>query len=193
MLLIRLAAQNLGRRRLRTLLLGLAVALAVGVGVAGLVTGWALSDGINASFSRMGADLVVVPRGTLVNITSSLLTVQPTDETLEAAIVQRIAGIEGVARAAPQRLVRVSVEGRAVNLIAFDPSVDFTVQSWAREQRPAPIGVTGLLAGGRVPGVVGETLSVCRRPMDIHGKLGKTGVGPFDDSYFISFAGLDFL
>src|SRR5438874_11703507 len=29
--------------------------------------------------------------------------------------------------------------------------------------------------------------------MEIHGKLGKTGVGPFDASYFISFAGLDFL
>jgi len=193
MLLIRLAAQNLGRRRLRTLFLGVSVALAVGVGMAGLITGWALSDGIAASFSRMGADLVVVPRGTLVNITASLLTVQPTDETLDAATVSKIAAIEGVARAAPQRLVHVSVEGRGFNLIAFDPAVDFTVQTWAREQRPGPIGVNELLAGGRVPGAVGETLSVCRRPMEIHGKLGKTGVGPFDESYFISFAGLDFL
>src|SRR5262245_31756483 len=116
MLLIRLAAQNLGRRRLRALLLGLAVALAVGVGVAALVAGRALSDGIAASFSRMGADLVVVPRGTLVNITTSLLTVQPTDETLDAEVVDRLAAIEGVARAAPQRLVRVMVEGRAFNL-----------------------------------------------------------------------------
>ncbi|MCW5737828.1 MAG: hypothetical protein KIS73_27150, partial [Enhydrobacter sp.] len=64
MLLIRLAAQNLGRRRLRALLLGLSVALAVGVGVAGLVAGRALGEGIADSFSRMGADLVVVPRGT---------------------------------------------------------------------------------------------------------------------------------
>src|SRR4051812_20969659 len=104
MLLIRLAAQNLGRRRMRALLLGLAVALAVAIGVAGRVAGRALGDGITASFSRMGADLVVVPRGTLVNLTASLLTVQPTDETLDAAIVPRIAAIVGIARAAPQRL-----------------------------------------------------------------------------------------
>ena len=71
MLLIRLAAQNLGRRRMRALMLGLAVALAVGIGVAGLVAGRALGDGIAQSFSRMGADLVVVPRGTLVNLTAS--------------------------------------------------------------------------------------------------------------------------
>jgi len=63
--------------------------------------------------------------------------VQPTDETLDAATVSKIAAIEGVARAAPQRLVHVSVEGRGFNLIAFDPAVDFTVQTWAREQRPA--------------------------------------------------------
>jgi putative ABC transport system permease protein len=193
MLLIRLAAQNLGRRRLRALLLGLSVALAVGVGVAGLVAGRALGDGIAASFSRMGADLVVVPRGTLVNLTASLLTVQPTDETLDAAIVSRIVAIEGVARAAAQRQVKVAVEGRGFNLIAFDPATDFTVQTWARDQRPGPIGVNELLAGGRVPGKTGETLNVCRRPMEVTGRLARTGVGPVDDSYFISFAGLDFL
>jgi putative ABC transport system permease protein len=192
-LLIRLAAQNLGRRRLRTLFLGLAVALAVGVGVASFITGWALRDGIATSFSRMGADLVVVPRGTLVNLTSSLLTVQPTEETLDAAVVRKIAAIEGVARAAPQRLVRVVVEGRNFNLIAFDPATDFTVQNWLREQRQGPLGVTDLLAGGRVPGAPGETLAVCRRPLEIYGRLAKTGVGPFDESYFITFAGLDFL
>ena len=193
MLLIRLAAQNLGRRRVRALLLGLSVALSVGIGVAGLVAGRALSDGIAASFSRMGADLVVVPRGTLVNLTASLLTVQPTDETLDASVVPRIAGIAGVARAAPQRLVKVAVEGRGFNLIAFDPATDFTVQTWARDRRSTPMGVTELLAGGRVPGKTGETLSVCRRPMEIHGRLSRTGVGPVDDSYFITFEGLDFL
>ena len=193
MLLIRLAAQNLGRRRVRALLLGLSVALAVGIGVAGLVAGRVLGDGIATSFSRMGADLVVVPRGTLVNLTASLLTVQPTDETLDATIVPRIAAIAGVARAAPQRQVRVAVEGRSFNLIAFDPATDFTVQTWARERRPTPMGVTELLAGGRVPGKTGETLSVCRRPMEIQGRLQRTGVGPVDNSYFITFEGLDFL
>ena len=55
--------------------------LCVGIGFASFVAGWALQEGIATSFSRMGADLIVVPRATLVNITSSLLTVQPTDES----------------------------------------------------------------------------------------------------------------
>lgn len=191
MLLIRLAAQNLGRRRLRALFLGLAVALSVGVGVASFITGWALSDGIAASFSRMGADLVVVPRGTLVNITASLLTVQPTDETIDGGALAKIAAIEGVARAAPQRQVRTAVEGHPVTLIAIDPATDFTIRTWLREQKQGPIGPGHLLAGGRVPGAVGESMSACGQPMEIYGRLAKTGVGPVDESYFTSFAGLD--
>src|SRR6266849_11180930 len=89
-LLIRVAAQNAGRHRVRTILIGLAVMLGVGVGFAGFVAGWTLREGIATSFSRMGADLVVVPRGTLVNITASLLTVQPTDETLKAGLIESL-------------------------------------------------------------------------------------------------------
>ena len=85
-LLFRLAAQNIGRRRLRALFLGIAVMLAVGVGFASFTAGWALRGGIATTFSRMGADLVVVPFGTLVNITSTLLTVQPTEQELDVPL-----------------------------------------------------------------------------------------------------------
>ena len=138
-LLIRLAAQNVGRRPLRAILLGVAVMLGVGIGFASFVAGWALREGIATSFSRMGADLVVVPRATLVNITASLLTVQPTDETLPADLAQRIAAIPGIARVAPQRIVPALVEGRNVNLIAFDPAHDFSVLTWL-EHRQAGTG-----------------------------------------------------
>jgi putative ABC transport system permease protein len=70
--LIRVAAQNVGRRRLRAILLGVAVMLGVGVGFASFVAGWALRAGMVTSLSRMGADLVVVPREALVNITFEL-------------------------------------------------------------------------------------------------------------------------
>ncbi len=185
-LLIRLAAQNVGRRRLRAMFLGAAVMLGVGIGFASFVAGWALRDGMARSFSRMGADLLVVPRTTLVNITASLLTVQPTDETLPADLAQRIAGIPGVAQVAPQRIVPALVERHDVNLIAFDPAQDFSVLSWVEAGQGGP----GLIAGGALPIRLGETVSVCGMPMRISGRLGKTGVSPFDQSYFLSFDAL---
>ena len=60
----------------------------------------------------MGADMIVVPRDTLVNITSSLLTVQPTDQSMEAVLAGKLAKIPGVERVAPQRLVSAMVEGQ---------------------------------------------------------------------------------
>src|SRR5262245_26473727 len=174
-LLIRLAAQNVGRRRLRTIFLGAAVMLGVGIGFASFVAGWVLWQGMAQSFSRMGADLLVVPRATLVNITASLLTVQPTDETLAAELAQRIAAIPGVAGVAPQRIVPALVEAQNANLIAFDPAQDFSVLSWVEARQGEP--VEGLIAGGALPVGLGNTVSVCGMPMRISGRLGKTGVG----------------
>jgi len=184
-LLIRLAAQNVGRRPMRAIFLGAAVMLGVGIGFASFVAGWALREGMAVSFSRMGADLIAVPRTTLVNITSSLLTVQPTDETLPADLAKRIADVPGIARVAPQRIVPALVEGRGVNLIAFDPARDFSVLPWLEQHRPGP--VEGLIAGGGLLAKVGATLGVCGMPLPVHGRLAKTGVGPFDESYFVTF------
>jgi putative ABC transport system permease protein len=187
---MRLAAQNVGRRRLRAIFLGIAVMLGVGVAFATFIAGWSLRAGIATSFSRMGADLLVVPRGTLVNITSSLLTVQPTDETLDVSVAASLAAIAGVARVAPQRIVPSLVDGRPVDLIAFDPAHDFSVVAWLEEHQLGPVSADGLIAGGSVAGRLGERLSVCGRPLSVYGRLGKTGVGPFDDAYFLSFEAL---
>jgi putative ABC transport system permease protein len=184
-LLIRLAAQNVGRRPMRAIFLGAAVMLGVGIGFASFVAGWALREGMAVSFSRMGADLLAVPRATLVNITSSLLTVQPTDETLPAELAQRIAAIAGIERVAPQRIVPALIDGHVVNLIAFDPVRDFSVLPWLDGHRPGP--VEGVIAGGRLLAKVGATLSICGMPLPVHGRLAKTGVGPFDESYFVTF------
>jgi putative ABC transport system permease protein len=130
----------------------------------------------------------VVPRATLVNITASLLTVQPTDETLPADLAKRIAAIPGVARVAPQRIVPALVEDRRANLIAFDPARDFSVLTWLGQHQPGP--VVGLLAGDALDAKPGATLSVCGLPLPVSGRLGRTGIGPFDESYFLSFDAL---
>jgi putative ABC transport system permease protein len=189
-LLLRLAAQNVGRRRLRSFFLGLAIMIAVGVSFSGAIIGWSLRDGILTSFSRMGADLVIVPQGALVNLTSSLLTVQPTELELDAALGKDFSKIPGVAKVAPQRLVQAGVEGRAIRLIAYDPVADFTIEPWLPEGERIPLESTELLVGERVTQKPGEALSICGRTLTIAGRLRHTGVGPVDESYFLTFAGL---
>jgi putative ABC transport system permease protein len=189
-LLIRLAAQNVGRRRLRAIFLGLSVMLGVGVAFASFVAGWALRAGMATSLSRMGADLVVVPRATLVNITSSLLTVQPTDAVLEASMAKSLAKISGVDKVAPQRVVPARVNESDANLIAFDPAADLSVLPWLGEHQPGPLATNGVIAGSRIAARVGEVLRICGMPLVVYGRLEQTGVGPFDLSYFLTFDAL---
>src|SRR5262249_33423984 len=135
-LLIRVAAQNVGRRPARAIFLCAAVMIGVGICFASLIAGLALRNGMATSFARMGADLVVVPRGTLVNITSSLLTIQPTDLTIDAGLETSIASIAGVAQVSPQRLVSMLVDGQTANVIAFDPTHDFSILTWLERRQP---------------------------------------------------------
>ena len=188
---LRLAAQNVGRRPARTLLLVIAVALAVGVAFAAYVIGWSVRTAMAQSEARAGADLLVVPREALVNLTQSLLTVQPTDATLDAGVVARIAATEGVARVSRQRLVRAEIDGKAGTLIAFDPATDFTVQPWLRERGGGSVGIDAVLAGARTPVSSNGSLRVCGQPLVVQARLRPSGVGPFDEAHFVSFAGLD--
>lgn len=188
--LIRVAAQNVGRRRLRAVLLGVAVMLGVGIGLASFVAGWALRTSIGTSLSRMGADLVVVPKETLVNITSSLLTVQPTDSSLDGGMAKLLSAIPGIARVAPQRIVASMIGSHTANLIAFDPSTDFSILPWLGEHQPGLPSTDSLIVGGRVAARVGEGLQICGKAFLVHGRLEQTGVGPFDQSYFLSFEAL---
>ena len=87
---IRLALQNLLRRPARTVMLVTAVALCTGAVFASFVIGRGIDASMEQSFSRMGADLIVVPSDAMVNITSALLTVQPTEATFDAKLLNDI-------------------------------------------------------------------------------------------------------
>src|ERR1700674_1756021 len=74
-----LALQNLGRRKARTLLLLAAVAICSAAVFAGAVLLRSIAGSMDIGFTRLGADMLIVPGGTLTNITAALLTAEPTD------------------------------------------------------------------------------------------------------------------
>jgi putative ABC transport system permease protein len=186
-----MAFQNLLRRPTRTLMLVLAVAISTGAVIASLIVARGIEASMAQSFSRMGADLIVVPEEAMVNITSALLTVQPTDATIDAKVLDEIAHLDGVAQVAPQTIYHVPImtgmPEHQVNLIAFDPVRDFTVMSWLADHLPRPIQTGEIIVGGRRQESVGEEVQPCMIPANIYGKLGRSGVGPFDDSFFATY------
>src|SRR5215471_49224 len=180
-LLGRLALQNLGRRKPRTFLLLAAVAVCSGAIFTGAVLMRSIETSMAVGFTRLGADMLVIPAGTLTNITAALLTAEPTDLTLDAGELPRLERLKGVRRAAPQLIFRTDASGygrggELIDLIAFDPDRDFTVQPWLEQHLDRPLRPGDVIMGGRREEPLGSEVLLFGRPLTVYGKLGKTAV-----------------
>ncbi len=186
-----MACQNLLRKPTRTMLLITAVALVTGAVFASTIVGRGIQAAMERSFARMGADLIVVPAQALVNITSALLTVQPTEATLDTALAEKIKAIPGVEKVATQTIYQipmmVHMPEHKANLIAFAPESDFTILPWLKDKQDRPLRKGDLISGSRREEAAGEELEPCGRAARIYGKLGISGVGPLDDNLFTSY------
>jgi putative ABC transport system permease protein len=193
-----LALQNLERRKARTLLLLAAVAICTGAVFTGAVLMRSIQSSMDIGFTRLGADMLVVPSGTLTNITAALLTAEPTDLTLDDDMLGRLASLKGVRRIAPQLIFRTEASGyghgrgdESVDLIAFDPARDFTVQPWLERRLERPLQPGDIIVGGRRDEPLGSELLFFGKPLTVYGKLGKSAVGTHERGLFVSFATLD--
>ncbi len=196
-LLANLALQNLGRRKARSLLLIAAVAIGSGVVFTGATLMRSIDDSMAVGFTRLGADMMVVPEGALTNITASLLTVEPTELVLDADVLSK-ARLASVVRAAPQKIARVEHSGigshhESVDLIGIDPVLDFTVQPWLRERLSRDMRPGDVILGAGRDAPLGSELLVFGKPHVVYGKLGRTGVGTHERGVFMTIATLEAL
>jgi putative ABC transport system permease protein len=191
----------MARRPARAALLAVAVAVAS----AGLFASAAMLGGLGASmqrgFSRLGADLLIIPRATLANVKAALLVVEPTEETLDPAVRDRVAALPGVALAAPQRVfpggdphaAHMGHGGhmggtKAADVIAFDPALDFTVQPWIEERLPRPLRDGDVIVGAQSATGPGGKIDVLGHTATVYARLGRTAVGTHEQGLFLSFA-----
>jgi putative ABC transport system permease protein len=196
-LLLSLALQNLGRRKARSLLLIAAVALGSGVVFTGAVLMQSIDRSMAVGFTRLGADMMVVPEGALTNITASLLVVEPTELVLDVDVLAK-ARLTSLGRIAAQKIVRVEHSGigshhDSADLIGFEPAHDFTVQPWLAEKLNRPLQGGDVILGAARDGVLGSQLLIFGKPHVVYGRLGRTGVGTHERGVFMSFATLDAL
>ena len=186
--LARMAVADAVRRPWR---LGL---LAAGIAVAGAATFGALTfqtaigRSLERSLLRLGADALVVPVDVVANLTPAILTAEPSSATLSPETVARIAALPVVERAAGQRTLQLPDAGGhlPIDVVVFDAATDFTVRPWIVESLDRPLACGDVIVGGRRPERVGERLSMQGVDLVVQGRLGLTGVGPFERSMFVA-------
>ncbi|MCK6548357.1 hypothetical protein L6R52_21090 [Myxococcota bacterium] len=147
----------------------------------------------SVGMARLGADLLVVPKGTEVPLQQGLVGGLPMEIHLEAGVLEDIQDIPGIQVAAPQWFLASSAEsccesGRLL-LIGFDPARDLTILPWvggaSAEQHGNPLWVGAAVFRGP-----GEKLRLYDVVFDVQAKLDETGIGYFDNAAFVPMSGV---
>jgi putative ABC transport system permease protein len=189
----RIALQNLGRRKTRTTLLISAVAISSAIVFTGTVMMRSIENSMAVGFSRLGADLMVVTQNTLTNITAALLTVEPSDQTLDADLIER-AQLAAISRVAPQRVFRSEQSGlgngESVDLIGYDPDRDFTIGPWIAQRLNRPMQPGDVILGAARDLPLGSEVVLYGKRFNVYAKLGRSGVGTHERGVFMTSADL---
>ena len=197
---LRLIASNVTRRSLRTGLLAAAVGLATGLSFLTVVLLGSLEQSLEGSFSRLGADLLVVRQGATVNLTKALLAVEPGAPPLRSATLERAMAIEAPIQVNPQRAVRgsgrVALEAglpspTGLPLYGIDPHRDSTVIPWLESSRGIDFQDGQVILGSRLRGRLGDRLSLLGKTFQIHGRLASTGIASNEHGLFFTLEDLE--
>ncbi len=188
--LLLLSLQNLLRRTFRTYALLLAIAIVSGAIFSTSTLMWGVNSSLKKGLSKFGADLLVVPRGSMISMKSALLTGEPSVFYMDRGIMDSAARMKGVKKVSPQ-LFLTSVEGNCcvmgnAFIIGFDPATDFTVLPWLQDKLDRPFGMNDAIVGGVNSFNVGDKIFFYGQELTVYGKLDRTGVGLYDNAVFIN-------
>jgi putative ABC transport system permease protein len=146
------------------------------------------SNSAQAGMSRMGADLMVVPKQYQTAADAFILTGHPCSFFLNESILNIVADIPGVDKAAPHTYIVTLNAGCCTiptQLIAINSTMDFTIQPWLAEQLGRPLEKDEVIAGHQVLGAaVGTNFIFYGHPFTVAGVLEATGTG-VDQSVFL--------
>jgi putative ABC transport system permease protein len=175
-----LAGQNLGRKPFRTAMLGLTAAVVAAVLFGGTLLVQSMQRGLDSMAGRLGADVLVVPRGYESTMKEVLLSGEPSSFYMDRQVLTDVASLPGVARTSPQLYI-ASLSAACctvpVQLIGFDPTSDFSIRPWLANTIRRPLGPGEIIAGHLIVAEVGDELQFFGQPFHVVGQLERTGMG----------------
>ncbi len=183
------AVSNLKRRPYRTAALVVLVFILSFVLFAGSFISLSLKNGTDNLSKRLGADMLIVPRGYDQKTEGILLRGEPSTFYMDAAAAEKTAAVRGVRAASPQLFVaslNADCCSATVQIIGLDQKTDFTVEPWIKSALPGELSANQVVAGADIDGKVGGKLHFFGRDYVIAAKMDSTGTG-FDTSVFMNF------
>jgi putative ABC transport system permease protein len=149
-------------------------------------------ESLQLARQRLGADVVVVPRGAVMGIEGALLVGNATNTYMPRAVVDSVSSVPGVAVASPQLYLTSMANSSCCSvslmfMYAFDPVTDFTIEPWLREKLGHDLTEGQAIGGSDVFVPKGqEYIKLYGYDFDLVGNLEPTGTN-LDQTLFMTF------
>lgn len=185
-----LARKNLRRKSARTwLLIAIVAAVSCTLFSATLFL-MSVNNALRIGTSRLGADILVVPRGAETTTREALLSGRPTQFVMDRALLDRVRLVDGVKAVTSQLFLQptsftccFSVD---IFLVAFDPETDFTVRPWLQRNLGRALGLNEIITGREIPVITGDQIPFFGTGFKVAGTMEATGMNFFDRAAFMS-------
>jgi putative ABC transport system permease protein len=190
--LTRLVWRNVVGSTFRSWIVFLCAALMAGFAVSTTLVSGGAETSLRLALERLGADVVVVPAGSMDRVEHALLMGQPAITWMPRSNVDRVAAIPGVAQVSPQ-LFLATLRGATccsvpeMFVIAYEPETDFTLRPWLERHLEDGLRL-GEAVGGSFVYVPADqdNILVYGYGVTLKGNLEQTGTG-LDQSMFFTF------
>ena len=190
-----IALSNLSYKINRTLSMLLLTSLCAASVFACVVLSYGLKNGINTVQKRLGADLMIVPKGAEQKMQSVLISGEPNYFYMEKEIAEKISQIEGVEKVT-SRFYLTSVSEDCcdfpVQIVGFEPETDFVISPWIEESFPPDskkfteeFYTEGCIVTGSNVLTQKDGVRFFGKTHPVSGKLSKSGAG-IDNAVFVS-------
>lgn len=175
-----LSYKNLRKRPGRSIALILLSAFLCFAALGGSLFISGLKSGLNSLETRLGADIMVVPReaATKSSLSDILLQGNPGYFYMDQSKYEKIASQEGIGQISAQFYLASSTSSccsTAVQIIGFDPETDFTISPWIKTTYKDDLEYMEVLVGNDLNAFPGDKLTFYGSEVTVAAKLDSTG------------------
>ena len=124
-----------------------------------------LNNGLDSLNSRLGSDIILLPKDaeSEVDLKNLLLQGTPGYFYMDKSILKELETIEGIDKVSPQYfLVSANADccSVKVQIIGFDEKTDFTIKPWLNESYKGELSDNEIIVGASLSTRVGHTLKL---------------------------------
>ena len=185
---------NLRRKRFRSVALITSLAVVIGAFFTDVLLTRSIGNTLEVGVGRLGADVVVVPKGHEKEAQGVLLEGTPTAFFMKESVVDQLKKLPEIEQLSPQLFFRpfsylVCCSLEKVLMVGYDPKTDFTIAPWVQYFLKTGQGNEELVVGYRVKFYPGHQVSLLGKLLKVVASLDLTGFGYFDKTAFMPIEG----